>query len=766
MASNHYNLMHTTESENQASRSHQPQIAYAPVINIESVSLNTLACVNCYATQHGGNSDSTTFRRENVQHSVVLPESHSRPSDLVVAMTMYNESPEDLKRTMKGIVENLTDLQSTDTIDSQRVTIALVADGEDRVNPRTKAWLQRHGYFDANNRDYLSGTEATMHFFTSMHKIKQPVTHQNPHGGVVEVRFVYLLKKKNAKKLDSHAWILEGLAPMLCPNHVVFLDVGTQPKKTAIRMLVQEMESDHRVAGCCGEITIDAPYQRAFQQYLSPVILAQHFEYKMANSLDKSFESMFGFVSVLPGAFCAFRMGPWTSESSNGGRNRVFVDNGPLSCRPMAQYLLPLTRTEQDGYDSLGPFNKNMYLAEDRVLCFELVAKKNEANLLRYVKGAVAETDPMDSLSGLISQRRRWLNGSLFAKIYAMMEFGKMSQTVHTRGQMFAFVVQFFFYAIQLVMDWFSVSLFFIQFRVATDLCLGNTETSPIFSSDANLQPISVALQFLYMAVIVLLMLLSISGAKPKDTVWSHRFAFLVFGLLSYGTIILTSAYIMLGGSLFLKVLLLTSLSTYFIVGLVHGELHHVVLTILPYLFALPSFVNIFQIYSMSNLHDVSWGTRPEVPESSTQCSTDEEQGYGTATPVAVRGGVYTDLNDFMGSLNEGTDDEESSHSSSCCCSYRGGGSEGATDPISVAEMQQDAQRNFMLKTMALWLVSNLMLVLITSTSYAVVPQVDFMNFTMGVLFSSMMIRLFGSTTYACSRYGKRKSPWWSCCHA
>ena len=506
--SGHYHYLPST-TENHSS-SQPPQVA---------------TCVNCYANAQQSVNGSTLFRRENLQTNVALPDSHSRQSDLVVALTMYNESPEDLTRTMLGVVENLIDLQISNTVDSKRVTIALVADGADRVNPRTKAWLQQHGYFDANNHDYLNGctdNAVIMHFFTSMHKFKLSVSHQNPNGGIIEVRFIYLLKKNNAKKLDSHSWILEGLCPMLRPNHVVFLDVGTQPKKTAIRMLVQEMQHDSRVAGCCGEITIDAPYKRACQQYLSPVILAQHFEYKMANSLDKSFESMFGFVSVLPGAFCAFRMGPWRRESVCGRRpmsNGVFVDDGPLSSRPISQYLLPLTRTEQDGYDSLGPFNKNMYLAEDRVLCFELVAKKNEANLLRYVKGAVAETDPMDSLSGLISQRRRWLNGSLFAKIYSMKNFGNIKQTKHTKCQTFAFILQFLFYAIQLIMDWFAVSLFFIQFRVATDLCLGNTETSPIFPADINLHPISISLQFLYMGMIILLMLLSISGAKPKDTV-------------------------------------------------------------------------------------------------------------------------------------------------------------------------------------------------------------------------------------------------------
>lgn len=239
----------------------------------------------------------------------------------------------------------------------------------------------------------------------------------------------------------------------------------------------------------------------------------------------------------------------------------------------------------------------------------------------------------------------------------------------------------------------------------------------------------------------------------------------------------------MLGGSLLLKVLLLTSLSTYFFIGLIHGELHHVILTILPYLFALPSFVNIFQIYSMSNLHDVSWGTRPEVPETpaaaAASCAArsrvvdDEEKGYGTATPVTLRNGVYTDLDDFTSSLLEGTENEDDSGarrssccSSCCCCSSSRRTTTPATESISIAEMQQDEQRNFMLKTMALWLLTNLGLVLITSTSYAIVPQLDFMNFTMGVLFSSMMIRLIGSTFYACSRYGKGRSPWWSCCHA
>lgn len=40
----------------------------------------------------------------------------------------------------------------------------------------------------------------------------------------------------------------------------------------------------------------------------------------------------------------------------------------------------------------MGIFEQNSYLAEDRILCFELVAKANERWVLGYVKPAKGET--------------------------------------------------------------------------------------------------------------------------------------------------------------------------------------------------------------------------------------------------------------------------------------------------------------------------------------------------------------------------------------
>jgi hypothetical protein len=62
---------------------------------------------------------------------------------------------------------------------------------------------------------------------------------------------------------------------------------------------------------------------------------------------------------------------------------------------------------------------QNMFLAEDRILCFELVAKAKERWTLTYVKPSKAETDVPESAAELISQRRRWAGCSLASDMYS-----------------------------------------------------------------------------------------------------------------------------------------------------------------------------------------------------------------------------------------------------------------------------------------------------------------------------------------------------------
>jgi chitin synthase len=84
----------------------------------------------------------------------------------------------------------------------------------------------------------------------------------------------------------------------------------------------------------------------------------------------------------------------------------------------------------------LGPFKGNMYLAEDRILCFELLSREGCDWTMHYCKGAEANTDIPETVIDLIKQRRRWLNGSFFALLYSIGNFPLFwTRSTHSLGR-------------------------------------------------------------------------------------------------------------------------------------------------------------------------------------------------------------------------------------------------------------------------------------------------------------------------------------------
>lgn len=123
------------------------------------------------------------------------------------------------------------------------------------------------------------------------------------------------------------------------------------------------MEVNKNVGGICGEIVAYVPKRHPETGNSISIMnkfygYAQYVEYKIAHYLDKASETIFGFVSVLPGAFSAFR---W--QAIKGKPLEVFFNE-----------MKKLGRVDCS--------TKNMYLAEDRILGFEILFNENEAYIL------------------------------------------------------------------------------------------------------------------------------------------------------------------------------------------------------------------------------------------------------------------------------------------------------------------------------------------------------------------------------------------------
>jgi hypothetical protein len=298
---------------------------------------------------------------------------------IMLCVTVYNECAEELQRTLASISNNMRTQAAREGDNAWKsVLLCIICDGRDRVDPGLLRFASSIGIYDDN---MLATRESNVqaHLFEFTPQMRDSGGHY-----AKPLQVVLAIKERNAGKLDSHRWFFNAFAAQVMPTYTFLIDCGTAPRLDAIYKLYLRMEDNPRIGGICGEIEpMGVPT-------FEVLVAAQSFEYQMANFLMKSLESTFGFISVLPGAFSAYRF------------EAIFSRYGEC---PLTAYFRSITTPVSE----LGPFEANMFLAEDRVLCYELLASRGHNWLLHYEKGAKADTDvPPVSRARTQNARSRW----------------------------------------------------------------------------------------------------------------------------------------------------------------------------------------------------------------------------------------------------------------------------------------------------------------------------------------------------------------------
>lgn len=510
----------------------------------------------------------------------------------------------------------------------QKIVVALVFDGIDPCDKDVLDVLATIGvYQDGVMKRDVDGKETVAHIFEYTTQLSVTPTQQlirptdDGPSTLPPVQMMFCLKQKNSKKINSHRWLFNAFGRILNPEICILLDAGTKPGGKSLLSLWEAFYNDKDLGGACGEI--HAMLGKGWRNLVNPLVAAQNFEYKISNILDKPLESSFGYVSVLPGAFSAYRF-------------RAIMG------RPLEQYFHgDHTLSKQlgkKGIEGMNIFKKNMFLAEDRILCFELVAKAGSKWHLSYVKASKAETDVPEGAPEFISQRRRWLNGSFAAGIYSLMHFGRMYKSGHNLVRMFFLHIQMLYNIFNTILTWFSLASYWLTTTVIIDLVGtpsdSNNHTAFPFGERAT-PIVNTIVKYIYLGFLLLQFILAL-GNRPKGSKFSYLASFVAFGIIQL-YIVVDSLYLVIraftGGApmdfktneglgAFLRsffgssgagiiiIALAATFGLYFVASFMYADPWHMFTSFPAYIVLQSSYINILNVYAFSNWHDVSWGTK------------------------------------------------------------------------------------------------------------------------------------------------------------
>ncbi|XP_042343741.1 chitin synthase 1 [Plectropomus leopardus] len=335
-------------------------------------------------------------------------------------------------------------------------------------------------------------------------------------------------------------------------TYILALDGDTDFQPKAVILLVDRLRMYDNVGAACGRIHPTG---------MGPMVWYQKFEYAVGHWLQKTAEHVFGSVLCSPGCFSLFR-------------GSALMDDNVLK-----RYTTTATRaSEYVQYDQ----------GEDRWLCTLLL---QQGWRVEYNAASDAYTNSPQEFKEFYNQRRRW-GPSTLANTLDLLHSG--AETVKRNS---------------------SISRLYIlyqMFTVGSSILGPASVTLMIAGAFQFVFKISGTLSIIIASIPPVFYIIICFVAKPNNqitiaAIMSVLYAFLMTA--SFFSII--GEMVMQGTFLTPTGLFLVSMAImYAVTALLHPEEFGMIIYGLMYFICIPSGYLLLTIYSLVNMHIVSWGTR------------------------------------------------------------------------------------------------------------------------------------------------------------
>lgn len=382
---------------------------------------------------------------------------------IAIGLTIYNEDANQLLVTFFALLRSVHFTYQEIDHEKNEVTIAILCDGADKISPSCIKLFQYLNLWKTDRRFNLGNliglSQQKWSIGTLIDCLSSWEAHYYESKSEAEcifsdyfVNILFLVKRENRGKLDSHWWFYRKICERINPKYCVQIDAGTCPELKSLSLIINHLEANKTVAAVAPKIQIEPPSK------FDLIGIWQFGEFWRAHTFEWPSEVACGYLSVIPGQYSVIR---W---------NAIFnSDYKPDFTSPLDTYF--------NGLNELSPFDTSLYLAEDRVLCLGIFFNQDASWKIDYFREGTAITDACSSWLELLRQRRRWCNGYLASRIYLIKKF-LFHFDPNSRMSSGAVAYQLFI----LIYDWLTPSLTTYFYYQTYQACISEISGSRYFT--------------------------------------------------------------------------------------------------------------------------------------------------------------------------------------------------------------------------------------------------------------------------------------------